>query len=260
MTEAQRGANGRTVRPAAGGGWGERAQSPAPARRDRPHEAANGPGPAADAAIGYAEQLGWPLTPGFAVDGEVCGCGREQCPEYGAHPVPGAWRLAACATPTLVRVVWRMCAGSPVLAVLGRPVPGSARLGAVQAPALIGVAALELLSKRTAAEGPAVDGHGRISFLVDLGVGDEDVRDAEADFEPWRVAGLDLNVLGTDEAARSYVPLPTPGFTGRAGVVWAVPPLPDRALPPLKAVVEVFDRAVRATYPGLWRTVRARAA
>ena len=260
MTEAQRGANGRSFRSAGSGGWGERAPLPAPTRRDLPDEAANAPGRAAEAAIGYAEQFGWPLTPGFAVDGELCGCGLEQCPEYGSHPVPGAWRLAACATPTLVRVVWRMCTGSPVLAVLGRPVPGSARLGAVQAPALIGVAALELLAKRTAAEGPAVDGHGRISFLVDLGAGDEEVRDAEADFEPWRRAGLDLNLLGADETARSYVPLPTPGYTGRAGVVWAVPPVPGRTLPPLKAVVEVFDRAVRGAYPSLWRTVRTRVA
>jgi hypothetical protein len=259
MTEAQRGANGRTIRTAAGsGGWGERAPVPAPAR-DRGHEAAI-PGPAAEAAISYAERLGWPLTPGFPVDGELCGCGLEQCPEYGSHPVPGAWRLAACATPTLVRVVWRMCTGSPVLAVLGRPVPGAARLGAVRAPALIGVAALELLSKRSAAEGPAVDGHGRISFLVDLGVGPEQAQDAEADFEPWRLAGLDLDVLGADETARSHVPLPTPGFTGVEGVVWAVPPTTGRALPPLSAVAEVFDRAVRATYPGLWRTVRTRVA
>ena len=273
MTEAQRGANPRATRTAAnGGGWGEHAPAFAPSR-DRGHEAtpgtslvdgchstAIGPGLVAEAAIGYAERLGWPLTPGFPVDGGLCGCGREQCPEYGAHPVPGAWRLAACSTPTLVRVVWRMCAGAPVLAVLGRPVPGASRLGAVQAPALIGVAALELLSKRSAAEGPAVDGHGRISFLVDLGAGPEQVQDAEADLEPWRRAGLDLNVLGAEETGRSYVPLPTPGFTGTAGVVWAVPPVPGRALPPLSAVVEVFDRAVRATYPSLWRTVRTRAA
>ena len=273
MTEAQRGANPRATRTAAnGGGWGEHAPAFAPSR-DRGHEAtpgtslvdgchstAIGPGLVAEAAIGYAERLGWPLTPGFPVDGGMCGCGREQCPEYGAHPVPGAWRLAACSTPTLVRVVWRMCAGAPVLVVLGRPVPGASRLGAVQAPALIGVAALELLAKRTAAEGPAVDGHGRISFLVDLGAGPEQVQDAEADLGPWRRAGLDLNVLGAEETGRSYVPLPTPGFTGTAGVVWAVPPVPGRALPPLSAVVEVFDRAVRATYPSLWRTVRTRAA
>jgi len=224
------------------------------------HSAAVGPGAVSEAAVDYAQRFGWPLTPGFPVEDLACGCGHEQCSEYGAHPVPGAWRLAACATPTLVRVVWRMCVGSPVLAVLGRPVPGSARLGAVQAPSLIGVAALELLSKRSAAEGPAVDGHGRISFLVDLGDGPEQVQDAEADLEPWQRAGLDLCLLGADGAERSYVPLPTPGHTGTAGVVWAVPPVPGRALPPLAAVTEVFDRAVRATYPSLWRTVRARAA
>jgi Bifunctional DNA primase/polymerase, N-terminal len=248
MTDTQRGANGRIVR-AAASGWG---RTPA-------HHPAELPGPAAQAAIGYAEKLGWPLTPGFAVDGEACDCGEPDCADYGAHPVPGAWRLAACATPTLVRVVWRMCPDAPVLTVLGRPVPGAGRLGAVQAPALIGVAALELLSKRSAAEGPAVDGHGRISFLVDLGLGPEDAEQAEADFACWRRAGLDLTVLGGSQE-RSYVPLPTPGFSGRAGVVWAVPPLPDRALPPIAAVVEVFDRAVRSTYPSLWRTVHARTA
>ena len=256
MTETQRGASGRTLRTtAANGRSGGHAPDPATARRLQDREA--GPGPAAEAAIGYAEQLGWPLTPGFAVDGEDCGCGHGQCPEFGAHPVPGAWRLAACATPTLVRVVWRMCTGAPVLAVLGRPVPGASRLGAVRAPALIGVAALELLAKRTAAEGPAVDGHGRISFLVDLGVGPEDVRDAEEDLGRWQRAGLDLTVLGAT-TERRCVPLPTAGYSGRSGVVWAVPPVPSRPLPPLKAVVEVFDRAVRATYPSLWRTVHAR--
>ena len=105
MTDTQRGANGRIVRPAANG-WGT-----AGAR----YPAAEAPGPTAQAAIGYAERLGWPLTPGFAVDGELCDCGEPGCAEYGAHPVPGAWRLAACATPTLVRVVWRMCTDAPVL-------------------------------------------------------------------------------------------------------------------------------------------------
>jgi hypothetical protein len=33
-----------------------------------------------------------------------------------------------------------------------------------------------------------------------------------------------------------------------------------RALPPLAAVVEVFDRAVRSAYPSLWRIVHARTA
>jgi hypothetical protein len=247
MTDTQRGANGRIVRPAASG-WGRTAA-----------QHVEEPGPAARAAIGYAERLGWPLTPGFAVDGGLCECGDPDCAEYGAHPVPGAWRLAACATPTLVRVVWRMCQDAPVLAVLGRPVPGTSRLGAVQAPALIGVAALELLSKRSAAEGPAVDGHGRISFLVDLGVGPEDLEDAEADFGRWQRSGLDLTALGGG-TGRSYVPLPTPGYTGRSGVVWAVPPVPGRPLPPIAAVVEVFDRAIRSTYPSLWRKVHARTA
>lgn len=261
MTETQRGVNGRTVR-AAANGWGGRGARPAepePVARRTP-AGEQPPGPAALAAIGYAERLGWPLTPGFAVDGEGCDCGERDCAAYGAHPVPGAWRLAACATPTLVRVVWRMCSDAPVLAVLGRPVPGASRLGAVQAPALIGVAALELLSKRSAAEGPAVDGHGRITFLVDLGVGPEDADAAEAQLGCWRRAGLDLTVLGAGTAERSFVPLPTPGFSGRSGVVWAVPPTPGRALPPLAAVVEVFDRAVRSTYPSLWRTVHARTA
>lgn len=215
-----------------------------------------GDGPAAEAAVGYAAELGWPLTPGYAVDGERCGCGREQCPDLGAHAVPGAWRVASCATPTLVRVVWRMCAGAPVLAVLGGPVPGASRLGAVQAPALIGVAALELLSKRSAAQGPVVDGHGRISFLVDLGADGSCAQRDEEEFGRWRDAGMDLTVRGGDES-RAYVPLPTPGHTGRSGVVWAVAPEPGRKLPPLAAVAEVFDRAVRSTYPSLWSTVHA---
>ncbi|HEX4787966.1 MAG TPA: hypothetical protein VH372_05855, partial [Actinospica sp.] len=205
----------------------------------------------------YAQDLGWPLTPGYAVEGGLCSCGRGQCPDSGTHPVPGAWRVAACATPTLVRVVWRMCAGAPVLAVLGRAVPGAARLGAVQAPALVGVAALELLCKRSFAQGPVVDGYGRITFLVDLGADERCTRrDEEEEFGRWRRAGMDLSVLGGGEE-RAYVPLPTPGHTGRCGVVWAVEPVAERALPPLAAVAEVFDRAVRSTYPSLWSTVHA---
>lgn len=264
MTETQRGADGRAYRAAAG--RAERTAQ-APTMAAAPAAVAAGPiegggrvvagdGPAAEAAVGYAQDLGWPLTPGFAVDGERCGCGRAPCPDLGAHAVPGAWRVASCATPTLVRVVWRMCAGAPVLAVLGRAVPGAARLGAVQAPALIGVAALELLSKRTAAQGPVVDGHGRISFLVDLGAGERSAERDEEDFGRWRRAGMELTVLGADEE-RAYVPLPTPGHSGRCGVVWAVAPQPGRELPPLCAVAEVFDRAVRSTYPSLWSTVHA---
>jgi hypothetical protein len=258
MTETQRGAESRAVRASAGRaerGEPAQAEAPPPGRSGR---ALAGDGPAAEAAVGYAEQLGWPLTPGYAVEaaGAGCGCGRPQCPELGAHPVPGAWRVAACATPNLVRVVWRMCAGAPVLAVLGRAVPGASRLGAVQAPALIGVAALELLSKRSAAQGPVVDGHGRISFLVDLGAGEEFAARDEEEFGCWRRAGMDLTVLGGGEE-RAYVPLPTPGHGGRAGVVWAVAPEPERELPPFAAVAEVFDRAVRSTYPSLWSTVHA---
>jgi hypothetical protein len=259
LTEIQRGAENRTAWPAAGRhdlvpqpatGWADQLPSRAPA---------GGDGPATEAAVAYAQDLGWPLTPGHPVEGERCGCGRPHCPQLGAHPVPGAWRVAACATPTLVRVVWRMCAGAPVLTVLGRPVPGAVRLGAIQAPTLIGVAALELLAKRAAAQGPVVDGHGRISFLVDLGPGDESDEREQEEFGCWRRAGMDLAVLGGG-SDRAYVPLPTPGYTGRAGVVWASAPRPDRPLPPLAAVVEVFDRAVRSTYPSLWSTVHARTA
>ncbi|WP_157436355.1 bifunctional DNA primase/polymerase [Actinospica robiniae] len=230
--------------------------SPRPARAAiAPHEPM---GPVAEAAVDYARRLGWPLTPGFAVDGGRCACGEADCPDYGAHPVPGAWRIAACATPSLVRVVWRMCAEAPVLTVLGRPVPGADRLGAVSVPALIGVAALELLAKRSAASGPTVDGYGRISFLVDLGHDGDGAAEAVAAFDCWRRAGLDLAVLGAMPVRQpGYIPLPTPGFTGRRGVVWAVKPVDGRALPPLAAVVEVFDRAVRSTYPSLWSSVRA---
>ena len=281
--ETHRGPGARAARTAA-------ARTEADAARPGP-----GDGPAAEAAVAYAQDLGWPLTPGYPAEAGRCGCGRPQCAELGSHPVPGAWRVAACSTPTLVRVVWRMCVGAPVLAVLGRPVPGVARLGAVSAPALIGVAALELLSKRSAAQGPVLDGFGRISFLVDLGPGepadfpgpaglsglvgqdrdrdrdrehsyaggrdcdgtafDEDTRAADG-FACWRRAGMDLAVLGTG-TRRECVPLPTPGFVGPSGVVWALRPRPDGKVPPLAAVAEVFDRAVRSTYPSLWRTVHA---
>ncbi len=218
-------------------------------------------GPVAEAAMEYARRLGWPLTPGFAVDGRVCGCGEDQCPHYGAHPVPGAWSIAACATPALVRVVWRMCAEAPVLTVLGRPVPGADRLGAIVVPTLVGVAALELLAKRSAASGPAVDGHGRISFLVDLGPDADAAAGKAAVFECWRRTGIDLAVLGAVPVREpGYVPLPTPGFTGPRGVVWAVRPVDGRKLPAFDAVAEVFDRAVRSTYPSLWSTVRSRPA
>jgi hypothetical protein len=123
------------------------------------------------------------------------------------------------------------------------------------------VAALELLAKRSAAAGPAVDGHGRICFLVDLGHESESSAATVAAFDCWRQAGMDLTVLGTRPVQQpGYVPLPTPGFTGQRGVVWAVEPVDGRALPPLEAVAGVFDRAVRSTYPSLWSTVRARPA
>ncbi len=89
--ESQRGANGRTVRAAAiGFGQADRSRGPA-------HGGAIGFSPAAEAAIGYAERLGWPLTPGYPVDGEPAAAAVRTAPATGAHPVPGAWRLAACA-------------------------------------------------------------------------------------------------------------------------------------------------------------------
>jgi len=158
---------------------------------------------------------------------------------------PGSWWWAASAAPSLVRAVWRLNPGSPVLAVLGRPVPGALRLGIVDVPALVGVAALERLGKNPAAVGPITDGQGRIRFLVDLGADDEPERDLAA----WRAAGVDVRVHGQGR----YCPLPTPGAAGPSWVVWAIPPDPDRrALPHARQVIAVLDRAVRDAYPALW--------
>jgi hypothetical protein len=210
------------------------------------------PRTADEAAVWYADALGWPVTPG--VDPPVDGSDEELCDRAlrttrTAPPAAvGPWGWAASAAPSLVRAVWRLSPGAPVLAVLGRPVPGARRLGIVDVPALVGVAALERLGKNPAAIGPITDGQGRIRFLVDLGEDDE----PEYGLGKWRDAGVDVRVCGRGR----YCPLPTPGAVGPSWVVWAIPPDPDRrALPHARQVTAVLDRAVRDAYPALWDVV-----
>jgi hypothetical protein len=234
--------------------------SPRPAAPRRPHTAD-------EAAVWYADALGWPVTPGLdptrdqARDaGQDAGrdagcCGEGLCDQDPHATAPaagvagaGPWRWAASSAPSLVRAVWRLSPGAPVLAVLGRPVPGALRLGVVDVPALVGVAALERLGKNPAAAGPITDGQGRIRFLVDLGEDDE----PEYGLGKWRDAGVDVRVCGRGR----YCPLPTPGAVGPSWVVWAIPPDPDRrTLPHARQVTAVLDRAVRDAYPALWDVV-----
>jgi hypothetical protein len=161
--------------------------------------------------------------------------------------VPGRPTTAAeAAAWYALRLGWPVVPGSPVLAVLGQPVPGAVRLGVVDAPALVGTAALERVAKAPEACGPVTDGQGRIRFLVDLGDQDSGER---VWLEDWRAAGVDLQVTG----AGGYCPLPTPGMVGRSRVVWSMPPDPCRpALPRVREVTAVLDRAVRDAYPALW--------
>lgn len=169
-------------------------------------------------------------------------------PSAGSEPTPGPWQWAASSMPTIVRAVWRLSPGAPVVAALGRTVPGARQLGTVDVPALVGVAALERLGKNPAATGPITDGQGRIRFLVDLGEDEE----PECGLAKWREVGVDLRVCGRGR----YCPLPTPGAVGPSWVVWAIPPDPDRrTLPHARQVTAVLDRAVRDAYPELWDVV-----
>jgi hypothetical protein len=205
------------------------------------------PRTADEAAVWYAAALGWPVTPGIGLDSDAT---HSRTPSEGldcsgAWLAPGPWQWAASAVPDLVRTVWRLSPGSPVLAVLGRPVPGARRLGIVDVPSLVGVAALERLGKNPAAVGPITDGQGRIRFLVDLGADGE----PEYGLSKWREVGVDLRIWGRGRCC----PLPTPGAVGPSWVVWAVPPDPQRrTLPHARQVTAVLDRAVRDAYPSLW--------
>jgi hypothetical protein len=204
-------------------------------------DASQRPRTAVEAAMWYAAVLGWPVTPaGGVIRGSGSTCG-------GAWLTPAPWQWAASSAPEVVRTVWKLSPGSPVLAVLGRPVPGARRLGIVDVPALVGVAALERLGKNPGAVGPITDGQGRIRFVVDLGADGE----PEYDLHKWRDSGVDVRVLGRGRCC----PLPTPGAVGPSWVVWAVPPDPQRrALPHARQLTVVLDRAVRDAYPELWDT------
>lgn len=196
------------------------------------------PRTADEAAVWYATALGWPVTPGGVIGADSAGAAA-------AWSAPGAWRWAASSAPDVVRTVWKLSPGSPILAVLGRPVPGARRLGIVDVPALVGVAALERLGKNPAAMGPITDGQGRIRFVVDLGADGE----PEYGLRKWCDAGVDLRVWGRGRCC----PLPTPGAVGPSWVVWAVPPDPQRrVLPHARQLTAVLDRAVRDAYPELW--------
>jgi hypothetical protein len=234
------------------------------------------PRTADEAAVWYAATLGWPVTPGNDPSGghsahrnPSSGASREAATPRSALSSsaasaastatsiapggtpwlkPGPWQWAASSLPTIVRAVWRLSPGAPVLAALGRSVPGALRLGIVDVPALVGVAALERLGKNPAAAGPITDGQGRIRFLVDLGADEE----PEYGLAKWREVGVDLRVWGRGR----YCPLPTPGAVGPSWVVWAIPPDPERrTLPHARQVTAVLDRAVRDAYPSLWDVV-----
>lgn len=218
----------------------------------------------------YATTLGWPVAPGGELPGRktesAAGTGSRTGSgagtgvgtgdgKAGRDPVAGRestavvpWQWAASSMPTIVRAVWRLTPGAPVVAALGRVVPGARRLGIVDVPSLVGVAALERLGKNPAATGPITDGQGRIRFLVDLGEDEE----PEYGLAKWREVGVDLRVWGRGR----FCPLPTPGAVGPSWVVWAIPPDPDRrTLPHARQVTAVLDRAVRDAYPELWDVV-----
>ena len=223
----------------------------------------------------YAATLGWPVAPGNTPsDGDASAGDSSEGdssnstgtrataprsviatsaspatgPGGSAWLTPGPWQWAASSLPSIVRAVWRLSPGAPVLAALGRTVPGALRLGIVDVPALVGVAVLERLGKNPAAAGPITDGQGRIRFLVDLGADEE----PEYGLAKWREAGVDLRVWGPGR----YCPLPTPGAVGPSWVVWAIPPDPERrALPHARQVTAMLDRAVRDAYPSLWDAV-----
>jgi hypothetical protein len=240
------------------------------------------PRTADEAAVWYAATLGWPVTPGndpsdpdpdsyvgaTAPRSAVAMAHDQSAPNVSAPNMaapsetvanvtgpnvtawlsPGPWQWAASSLPTIVRAVWRLSPGAPVLAALGRTVPWALRLGIVDVPALVGVAALERLGKNPSAAGPITDGQGRIRFLVDLGEDEE----PEYGLAKWREVGVDLRVWGRGR----YCPLPTPGAVGPSWVVWAIPPDPDRrTLPHARQVTAVLDRAVRDAYPSLWDVV-----
>lgn len=208
------------------------------------------PRTADEAAVWYATALGWPVTPGGSggangTDGGAAALDPAAVENSAAWLTPGAWQWAASCAPDVVRTVWKLSPGSPILAVLGRPVPGARRLGIVDVPALVGVAALERLGKNPGAVGPITDGQGRIRFVVDLGADGE----PEYGLRKWREAGVDLRIWGRGRCC----PLPTPGAIGPSWVVWAVPPDPQRrALPHARQLTAVLDRAVRDAYPELW--------
>jgi hypothetical protein len=204
------------------------------------------PRTADEAAVWYATTLGWPVAPGSDLSGR--GTDGSAGTRTGNGSTAGTWQWAASSVPTIVRAVWRLTPGAPVVAALGRAVPGARQLGIVDVPALVGVAALERLGKNPAASGPITDGQGRIRFLVDLG----DDEEPEYGLAKWREAGVDLRVWGRGRCC----PLPTPGAVGPSWVVWAIPPDPNlRTLPHARQVTAVLDRAVRDAYPELWDVV-----
>lgn len=243
-----------------------RADAPRPAngygaqRSPEPDGPGRRPTTPSEAAVWYADMLGWQVTPAVGRIDETAAAAEAaptvaaqtaESPDRAASALaPGPWLWAASASPRLVEAIWHRCPNAPILAMLGSEVPGAVTLGAVDVPALVGAAALERLGRVPAAVGPVVDGQGRIRFLVDLG---PDYK-GECAFERWREAGVDLWARGPGE----FCPLPTPGSRGPTAVVWAVPPDPGRpALPAARLVSEVLDRAVRDAYPALWHTAVA---
>ncbi|KAA0922339.1 bifunctional DNA primase/polymerase [Streptomyces apricus] len=164
---------------------------------------------------------GWDVVPGARAAAGVCSCGRDACPERGAHPLDFAPVVPAGATLDAVTRAWSAFPGAAVMLPVGRA------FDVVEVAESAGRRALVRLERMGLPLGPvSVTPEGRAHFFVAPGA-------AAALPEllyrmGWDDAALDLHGLGRG----SYITAPPSDRGGLGPVRWLRSPALDSATKP----------------------------
>jgi hypothetical protein len=182
---------------------------------------------------------GWDVVPGAraAAAGRDCSCGRDRCPEPGAHPLGFAPGLPAGSTLDDVVRAWAEFPGAAVMLPVGRA------FDVLEVPEAAGRLAVVRLERMGLPVGPVtLTPEGRAQFFVAPGAAAElpsllyrmGLDDAGPDARGGR-GPCAIRALGTG----SYVTAPPSDRGGRGPVRWLRHPSLDSAagLPPARLLL-----------------------
>ncbi|GHF47416.1 DNA primase [Streptomyces mashuensis] len=192
---------------------------------------------ALDAAVRYAEDRHWDVSPGTwleAVDGrECCSCGEVDCPAPGAHPARPDWATQATGSASTARRIWTKQPRASILLPTGRT------FDALEVSDSAGFLALARMERMEIQLGPVTCTPFRRMLFFVLPGGAAKVGE-HARRLGWSPATLDLVARGEGD----YVVAPPTRIGNRGPVQWArQPTAANRWLPDAEELVSALAYA-----------------